>query len=102
MISGMLKKLFGTPLFIKPLSDEEALIAELALDTMKIDFSSPKKLLVRKKVEKEAVKVALVAKAAYISRALEPPLLPYIGSSLDPSNIPTQAPTKKMEGGQNI
>ncbi|GMN59430.1 hypothetical protein TIFTF001_028527 [Ficus carica] len=47
-----------------PLSDEETSIAELALDTMKIDFPSPKKLLARKRAEKEAAIAAVAAKAA--------------------------------------
>ncbi|GMN44747.1 hypothetical protein TIFTF001_013944 [Ficus carica] len=58
-----LRRLFGTSLFIKPFSDEKALIAELALSTMKIDFPSFKEILARKRVEKEAVKAAVAAKA---------------------------------------
>ena len=51
-----MRKLFGTLFVIQPLSDEEALIAELALDTMNIKFPSPKELLARKKAQKEAAK----------------------------------------------
>ncbi|GMN54160.1 hypothetical protein TIFTF001_023289 [Ficus carica] len=56
VIRGALRRLFGTPLFIEPLSDEDALIAELALDTMNVDFPNPKDLLARKRAQKEATK----------------------------------------------
>ena len=49
MIRGALRRLFGTPLFIEPLTDEEALIADLALETMKVEFPNPKDLLAKKK-----------------------------------------------------
>ncbi|GMN44710.1 hypothetical protein TIFTF001_013902 [Ficus carica] len=45
VIRGVLRRLFSTPLFIESLSDEEALIIELALDTIKIDFPSPRNYL---------------------------------------------------------
>lgn len=61
MIKGALRRLFDTPLFIELLSDEDDLIAELALNTMKIDFPSPKKILAKKRVEKKAVKAAEAA-----------------------------------------
>ncbi|GMN68393.1 hypothetical protein TIFTF001_037449 [Ficus carica] len=49
VIRGALRRLFDTPLFIESLTDEEALIAELALDTMKVGFPDPKDLLAKKK-----------------------------------------------------
>ncbi|GMN73966.1 hypothetical protein TIFTF001_052291 [Ficus carica] len=49
VIKGALRRLFGSPLFIEPLSDEEALITKLDLDMMKFDFPSPKKILSRKR-----------------------------------------------------
>ncbi|GMN61291.1 hypothetical protein TIFTF001_030442 [Ficus carica] len=97
VIIGALRRLFGTPLFIESLSDEEALIAELALDTMKIDFPSLNELLARKRAKKEAAKVASAAKAAHASQALEPPPLPYIKSSPEPSNVPAQPSAKKWK-----
>ncbi|GMN46178.1 hypothetical protein TIFTF001_015361 [Ficus carica] len=63
----------GTPLFIEPLFDEEALIVELALDTMNIEFPSLKELLARKKAQKEAAKAAAAEKTAQAGRASEPP-----------------------------
>ncbi|GMN64740.1 hypothetical protein TIFTF001_033803 [Ficus carica] len=88
---GALRRLFSTLLFIEPLFDEEALIAELALDMMNIEFPSPKELLTRKK----AAKVAAAATAA--SRVSEPPPLPLIESSPESSNVPAQPPTKKRK-----
>ncbi|GMN51473.1 hypothetical protein TIFTF001_020624 [Ficus carica] len=49
VIRGALWRLFGTSLFIEPLFDEEVLIAELALDMMKINFLYSKELLAMKK-----------------------------------------------------
>ncbi|GMN64404.1 hypothetical protein TIFTF001_033479 [Ficus carica] len=60
----VLRRLLSTLLFIKPLYDKEALITELALSMMHIEFPSPKELLVRKRVEKEVAKAAPTAKAA--------------------------------------
>ncbi|GMN34280.1 hypothetical protein TIFTF001_046794 [Ficus carica] len=57
-------RLFGTSLFIERLSDERALITDLAFNMMKIDFPFPKEILARKRVEKEAVKAVAVAKTA--------------------------------------
>ena len=83
MIRGTLRRLFGTPLFIEPLSDEEALIAKLASDMMKIDFPSSKEILARKLAEK-----VVVAKAAEATQALTPTPFPFIKSSPQPSNVP--------------
>ncbi|GMN70229.1 hypothetical protein TIFTF001_039272 [Ficus carica] len=55
-VRGVLRRVFGTPLSSKPLSDEEAFITELALNTLMIDFPSPKEILARKRAEKEAAK----------------------------------------------
>ena len=95
VIRGVLRRLFSTSLFIEPLFDEEALIAKLPLDTMKIEFPSPKELLARKRVEKETAKAAIAARAAQAARALEPPPLPIIESSPEPSNLSEQPPAKK-------
>ena len=64
MIKGALWRLFGTPLFIEPLSDEEALFAELALDTMSVEFPNLKDLLRKKRAQKKAAKAAAVASTA--------------------------------------
>ncbi|GMN59335.1 hypothetical protein TIFTF001_028422 [Ficus carica] len=92
-----LRRLFGTLLFIEPLIDEEALIAELALDTMNIDFPNPKDLLVKKKAQKEAAKAAASEKATQASQAAKPPLLPIIESSPEPPTKPIQSPAKKRK-----
>ena len=92
-----MRRHFGTLLFIKPLSDEETMIVELALDTMKINFPSPKELLTRKRAEKEIAKATFVAKAAHATQALELQPLPYIESFPEPSNVPSQPPAKKWK-----
>ena len=78
-----MRRLFGTLLFIESLFDEEALIAELAPDTMKIEFPYPKELFARNKTEKKAVKAEAATKAAHAGRVIEPLPLPYIESSLN-------------------
>ncbi|GMN19241.1 hypothetical protein TIFTF001_045152 [Ficus carica] len=88
VIRGVLRRLFGTPLFIEPLSDEEALITELALNTMNIDFPDPKDLLARKRAQKEVTKAAAAEKAAQAGRVTEPLPLPIIESSPEPSTVP--------------
>ncbi|GMN69444.1 hypothetical protein TIFTF001_038495 [Ficus carica] len=45
VIREALRRLFGPPLFIEPLSDEKTLIADFALDTMVMEFLNPKDLL---------------------------------------------------------
>ncbi|GMN49580.1 hypothetical protein TIFTF001_018746 [Ficus carica] len=100
VIRGALRKLFGTPLFIEPLFDEEALIAELALNTMKIDFPSPKEILARKRVEKEDAKAAAAAKAAKVAQVLTPSPFPLIESFPEPLNVPEQPPFKKKKVGE--
>ncbi|GMN66987.1 hypothetical protein TIFTF001_036052 [Ficus carica] len=69
VIGGALRRLFGPPLFIEPLSDEEALIAEFALDTMSVAFPSAKDLLAKNKAKKEAEKAAKAAADASASSA---------------------------------
>ena len=49
VIRGALRRLFVTPLFIEPLTEEEALITNLAIDTMDVEFPNPKDLLAKKK-----------------------------------------------------
>ncbi|GMN47593.1 hypothetical protein TIFTF001_016757 [Ficus carica] len=100
VIRGALRRLFGTPLFIEPLSDEEALIAELALDTMNVDFPNPKDLLAKKKAQKEAAKAAATEKGAQANRMTEPPPLPVIESSLEPPTMHVQSPGKKQKANE--
>ena len=99
MIRETLRRLFRTPLFIEPLTDEEALIAEFALDTMNVEFPNPKDLLAKKKAQKEAAKAAAAAIAASAStaRGNERPPLPVIESSPKPPVIPVASPTKKRK-----
>ncbi|GMN51350.1 hypothetical protein TIFTF001_020501 [Ficus carica] len=74
VIRGALRRLFDTPLFIEPLSDEETLIAELALDTMKIDFPSPKKRVDEKPKKKVPTRKKDTAKAIFPESNIEPQL----------------------------
>ncbi|GMN51391.1 hypothetical protein TIFTF001_020548 [Ficus carica] len=97
VIRGALRRLFGTPLFIEPLTDEDTLIAESALDTMSVEFPNPKDLLAKKKAQKEAEKAAVVAAAASSARGNEPPFLPVIESSPEPPVQPVQSPAKKRK-----
>ena len=97
VIRGALRRLFGPPLFIEPLSDEEALIAELALDTMSVEFPNPKDLLAKKKAQKEAAKATAAEKAA---RENEPPPLLVIESSPEPPVIPVRSPAKKRKADE--
>ncbi|GMN20300.1 hypothetical protein TIFTF001_048727 [Ficus carica] len=90
-------RLFGTLLFIEPLFDEEALIAKLPLNMMKINFPTPEEILMRKRVEKEAAKAAAAVRAVEAARAPIPPLFPLIESSPEPSNMPEQPPAKKQK-----
>ncbi|GMN22642.1 hypothetical protein TIFTF001_040305 [Ficus carica] len=96
VIRGALKRLFGTPLFINALTDEEALIAEFALDTMSVVFPSPKELLAQKKAAREAAKAA-AATAANAGKAKEPVPLPVLESSPEPPVKPASPPTKKRK-----
>ncbi|GMN60134.1 hypothetical protein TIFTF001_029228 [Ficus carica] len=88
-----LRRLFGPPLFIEPLFDKEALITELALDIMSVEFPNPKDLLAKKKAQKEAAKAA----AASSARGNEPPPLLVIESSPEPPVMPVQSPAKKRK-----
>ena len=96
VIRGALRRLFDTPLFIDALTDEEALIAEFALDTMNIVFPSPKELLAQKRAAKEAAKAAAAA-AANASQAKEPAPLPVLESSPEPIVKPASPPAKKRK-----
>ncbi|GMN28784.1 hypothetical protein TIFTF001_041223 [Ficus carica] len=95
MLDGslQLRRLFGPPLFIEPLSDEEALIAELVLDTLNVEFPNPKDLLAKKKAQNEAAKAATASSA----RGNKAPPLSIIESSSKPPVMPVQSPAKKRK-----
>ena len=95
VIRRALKRLFGTPLFIEPLTDEEDLIADFALDTMNVEFPSPKDLLAKRKAIKEAAKAAAAEKAA--TKSSEPTPLPVLESSPEPPTKPESSPAKKRK-----
>ena len=90
-----MRRLFGTPLFIEPLSDEEALIAEFALSMIK-------EILTRKRAEKEAVKAAAAAKASEVAQVLTSTPFPLIESSPEPSNVLEQPSTKKHKVDEKL
>ncbi|GMN73404.1 hypothetical protein TIFTF001_052172 [Ficus carica] len=96
VIRGALKRLFGTPLFIDALIDEEALIAEFALDTMSVVFPSPKELLAQKKAAREVAKAAAAA-TVNAGKAKEPVPLPVLESSPEPPVKPASPPAKKRK-----
>ena len=108
IVRGALRRLFGIPLFVEPLTDEEALIAEFALDTMNVEFPSPKDLLAKRKAAREAAKAAAAAKAANAEKAPEgsqPVPLPVIESSPEPPEKPVSSPSKKrkiVEKGKKV
>ncbi|GMN70115.1 hypothetical protein TIFTF001_039159 [Ficus carica] len=98
--AGVLRRLFGAPLFIEPLSDEEALIAELALDTMVMEFPYPKDLLAKRKAMKEAKKAAVAVAAAASENVLkgnEPAPYPVLESSPKPPAKLVSPPAKKRK-----
>ncbi|GMN65303.1 hypothetical protein TIFTF001_034360 [Ficus carica] len=61
---GALRRLFGTPLFVDPLTDEEALIAEFALDSLVMEVPTPKDIMAKRRAKKEAERAAAAAAAA--------------------------------------
>ena len=100
VIRGALRRLFGTPLLIEPLTDEEALIIEFALDMMNVDFPSPKDLLAKRKAAKEAAKAAAATKTATAENTAEgsePAPLPVLESSPEPPTKTVSSPDKKRK-----
>ncbi|GMN47401.1 hypothetical protein TIFTF001_016571 [Ficus carica] len=95
---GALRRLFGTPLFIEPLIDKEALITDLALDMMSVEFPKPKDLLAKRKAAKEAEKAAAAATASEnVVKGNKPAPFPILESSLEPPVIPVASPAKKRK-----
>ena len=97
MIREVLRRLFGTSLFIEALSNEEVLIVKLAFDTMSVEFPNPKDFLAKKRAQKEAAKAATVVN---IAQGNEPLPLSVIESSLEPPIMPEQSPSKKRKANE--
>ncbi|GMN63812.1 hypothetical protein TIFTF001_032885 [Ficus carica] len=101
IIRRALRRLFGTPLFVDPLTDEEALITEFALDSLVIEVPTPKDIMAKRRARKEAERAAAAdAAAATAANAgqgneLEP--FPVLESSLEPSSKPSSPPAKKRK-----
>ncbi|GMN53208.1 hypothetical protein TIFTF001_022340 [Ficus carica] len=64
VIRGALRRLFGTPLFVDPLTDEEALITEFVLDSLVMEVPTLKEIMAKRKAKKEAERAAAAAAAA--------------------------------------
>ncbi|GMN73353.1 hypothetical protein TIFTF001_053679, partial [Ficus carica] len=93
--AGALRRLFGPPLFIEPLIDEEALISDFALDSLAMEFPNPKDLMAKRKAKKEAEKAA--AAAANVHQGNEPTPFPVLESSPEPPPQPSSPSTKKRK-----
>ena len=94
VVRGALRRLFGSPLFIEPLTDEEALVADSVLDRMDFKLPSSQDLLAKKKAALKAKKEA-AAKAAKAAQGSAPEPLPVLESSPEPP--PVVAPTPQVE-----
>ncbi|GMN62716.1 hypothetical protein TIFTF001_031794 [Ficus carica] len=95
IVRGALRRLFGPPLFIEPLTDKEALITDFALDSLVMEFPNPKDLMAKRKAKKEAEKTA--AATANIHQVNEPTHFPVLESSPKPPPKPSSPPTKKRK-----
>ncbi|GMN49255.1 hypothetical protein TIFTF001_018410 [Ficus carica] len=100
IIRGALRRLFGTPLFVDPLTDEEALIAEFALDSLVMEVPTPKDVMAKRRAKKEAERAAAAAAAAAAASAgqvNEPEPFPVLESSPEPPSKPSSPPAKKRK-----
>ncbi|GMN21737.1 hypothetical protein TIFTF001_043380 [Ficus carica] len=101
VIRGALRRLFGTLLFVDPLTDEEALIAEFALDSLVMEVPTPKDIMAKRRAKKEAERAAAAAAAtaaaASAGQANEPEPFPVLESSLEPPSKPSTPPAKKRK-----
>ncbi|GMN71317.1 hypothetical protein TIFTF001_051817 [Ficus carica] len=95
VIRGALRRLFGTPLFVDPLTDEEALIAEFALDSLVMEVPTPKDIMAKRRAKKEAERAA--AAAASAGQVNEPEPFPVLESSPEPPSKPSSPPAKKRK-----
>ncbi|GMN73528.1 hypothetical protein TIFTF001_053710, partial [Ficus carica] len=96
VIRGALRRLFGTPLFVDPLTDEEALIAEFALDSLVMEVPTPKDIMAKRRAKKEAERAAAAA-AASAGQVNEPEPFPVLESSPEPPSKPSSPPAKKRK-----
>lgn len=101
VVRGALRRLFGTPLFIEPLTDEETLIADFALDSLVMEIPTPKDMVAKrkakKKAEKAAAAAAVAAAATNVGRSNEPEPFPVLESSPEPPPKPTSPPKNKRK-----
>ncbi|GMN27206.1 hypothetical protein TIFTF001_001538 [Ficus carica] len=101
VIRGALRKLFGTPLFVDPLTDEEALIAEFALDSLVMEVPTPKDIMAKRRAKKEAERAAAAAAtaaaAASAGQVNEPEPFPVLESSPEPPSKSSSPPVKKRK-----
>ncbi|GMN23776.1 hypothetical protein TIFTF001_040492 [Ficus carica] len=97
VIRGALRRLFDTPLFVDPLTDEEALIAEFALDSLVMEVPTPKEIMAKRKAKKEAERAAAAAAAASAGQVNEPEPFPVLESSPEPPSKPSSPPVKKRK-----
>ncbi|GMN67143.1 hypothetical protein TIFTF001_036207 [Ficus carica] len=100
VIRGALRRLFGTPLFVDPLTDEEALIAEFALDSLVMEVPTPKDIIAKRRAKKEAERAAAATAAAAATSAgqvNEPEPFPVLESSPEPPSKPSSPPAKKRK-----
>ncbi|GMN59217.1 hypothetical protein TIFTF001_028309 [Ficus carica] len=97
---GALRRLFGTPLFVEPLTDEEALIADFALDSLVMEVPNPKDIIAKRRAKKEAERAAAAAiasSAANASQSNEPAPFSILESSPEPPSKPSSPPVKKRK-----
>ncbi|GMN21586.1 hypothetical protein TIFTF001_043347 [Ficus carica] len=94
VIRGALRRLFGTSLFVDPLTDEEALIAEFALDSLVMEVPTPKDIMAKRRTKKEAERAAAAASAGQVN---EPEPFPVLESSPEPLSKPSSPPAKKRK-----
>ncbi|GMN23072.1 hypothetical protein TIFTF001_040392 [Ficus carica] len=100
IIRGALRRLFGTPLFVDPLTDEETLIAEFALDSLVMEVPTPKDIMAKRRARKETERAAAAAAAAAAANAgqgNEPEPFPVLESSPEPPSKPSLPPVKKRK-----
>ncbi|GMN57869.1 hypothetical protein TIFTF001_026969 [Ficus carica] len=101
VIRGALRRLFGTPLFVDPLTDEEALIAEFTLDSLVMEVPTLKDIMAKRRAKKEAERAAAAAAAAAAASSAgqvnEPEPFPVLESSLEPPSKPSSPPVKKRK-----
>ncbi|GMN34981.1 hypothetical protein TIFTF001_042147 [Ficus carica] len=95
VIRGALRRLFDTPLFVDPLTDEEALIVEFALDSLVMEVPIPKDIMAKRRAKKEAERTA--AAAASAGQVNEPEPFPVLESSPEPPSKPSSPPVKKRK-----